>query len=125
MNTAAVRHHHGVNRPMICFINKNEDKIRGNIQVSVPPHARLTWHHTQSYLRINRRRSSFFTKSSLSTSTMHYALFNYSDNLQPEIPTSVPQTPTQMLTCLLLIINLHITLFRVSLVPQPRFSVRS
>lgn len=65
--------------------------------------------------KARHQTTPFFTKSSIillpSTSTVFY----HCNNFQPGAPASLQQTPTQMFTWLL-IMNVHILMFQISLV---------
>jgi hypothetical protein len=42
MSTAALKHKYGVNELTVCFIMKNDNKIRGSMKVSAPSCAKIS-----------------------------------------------------------------------------------
>jgi len=55
--TAVVRSRYGVNKLMICFIKKNDYKIRGNIKSSVPLSAAISCTSCHDFFLRNMDRS--------------------------------------------------------------------
>jgi hypothetical protein len=70
---------------------------------------------------------TFFTKSSVSPSAMHFVYFHHPNNFQPGTPTSYQQTPTLMFSyhqSLIIHIKYHV-LYVFGCSPDPVFPIRS